>query len=100
VQVLFSEQLKLRSAISGTPLARADRTADLPMHQHQQQLQQHDALRPTQVPVQDGVSSQMDIRALQQDVMFMKARFAELQKDYTQVTQQVLISLHLRLWVS
>lgn len=101
VQVLFSEQLKLRNAISGgvgtTTLARtAERVSDESLPQ-QQQLQlalpstATAAVRPS-LPVQDCVSSQMDIRALQHDVMFMKARFAELQKDYTQVTQQVLMS--------
>lgn len=81
VQVLFSEQLKLRNAISGgTPnFARAE-------PQGAQQPPSAAARPPMQ---QDGAGSQMDIRALQQDVMFMKARFAELQKDYTQVTQQV-----------
>lgn len=97
VQVLFSEQLKLRNAISrgrsgptprgsGVPSAAAAAAMGAPSSED------HGAARPPLLPsMHDGAgeSSQMDIRALQHDVMFMKARFAELQKDYTQVTQQV-----------
>ncbi|KAG0617083.1 hypothetical protein M758_5G162100 [Ceratodon purpureus] len=98
VQVLFSEQLKLRNAIAGTSLVRAERPSDSPL---QQQAPASSAAASSGagtssavrqiVPLQDGANSQMDIRALQHDVMFMKAKFAELQKDYTQVTQQVPI---------
>lgn len=89
-QVLFSEQLKLRNAISSTTLARAERASDTPLQQ-QAATSSNGAVRQI-LPLQDGANSQMDIRALQHDVMFMKARFAELQKDYYQVTQQVLVS--------
>lgn len=90
VQVLFSEQLKLRNAISGVTLARAERVLDSSLQQQQAAASAAGAGAVRQIlPLQDGTNSQMDIRALQHDVMFMKARFAELQKDYTQVTQQV-----------
>lgn len=88
VQVLFSEQLKLRNAISGTTLARTEHSSESPLLQAPSCSSTATTLRPT-VPIQDSVNSQMDIRALQQDVMFMKTRFAELQKDYAQVIQQV-----------
>jgi hypothetical protein len=90
VQVLFSEQLKLRNAISGVTLARAERVLDSSLQQQQAAASAAGAGAVRQIlPLQDGTNSQMDIRALQHDVMFMKARFAELQKDYSQVTQQV-----------
>jgi hypothetical protein len=89
---LFSEQLKLRNAISGVTLARAERVLDSSLQQQQAAASAAGAGAVRQIlPLQDGTNSQMDIRALQHDVMFMKARFAELQKDYSQVTQQVPI---------
>ncbi|XP_024367868.1 root phototropism protein 3 [Physcomitrium patens] len=88
VQVLFSEQMKLRNAISGNTAARAERAPDSPMQQRLSPSPAASAVWPILHP-QDGTNSQIDVRALQYDVMFMKAKFAELQKDYTLVTQQV-----------
>ena len=95
LQVLFSEQLKLRNAISGCTLARAERASESPLRQQAASSASGNGASSTVrqiLPPQDGINAQMDIRALQHDVMFMKARFAELQKDYNQVTQQVPIS--------
>ena len=91
-QVLFSEQLKLRNAITGITHVRADNAPDSPLdraealHSSQQASVSVNRIQPPQ----ETASTQMDIRALQQDVMFMKARFAELQKDYSTITHQVL----------
>lgn len=87
-KVLFSEQMKLRNAISGNTAARAERAPDSPMQQRLSPSPAASAVWPILHP-QDGTNSQIDVRALQYDVMFMKAKFAELQKDYTLVTQQV-----------
>ena len=102
-QVLFSEQLKLRNAITGITHVRADNAPDSPLdraealHSSQQASVSVNRIQPPQ----ETASTQMDIRALQQDVMFMKARFAELQKDYSTITHQVLpldnLFLHLLL---
>ncbi|XP_024398034.1 root phototropism protein 3 [Physcomitrium patens] len=88
VQVLFSEQLKLRNAISSTTPARPERIPESPLHQGSASGSAPPVVRPI-IPIRDATNSQMNIRALQHDVMFMKAKFAELQRDYTQVTQQV-----------
>ena len=92
-QVLFSEQLKLRNAITGSTHVRGDNAPDSPVDRAEALASSQQAsvsVNRIQPPQETG-NTQMDIRALQQDVMFMKARFAELQKDYSTITHQVLL---------
>jgi hypothetical protein len=89
-QVLFSEQLKLRNAITGSSHVRVDNAPDSPLDRAEALPSSQQASVNRIQPPQETASTQMDIRALQQDVMFMKARFAELQKDYSTITHQVL----------
>jgi hypothetical protein len=87
LQVLFSEQLKLRNAIMGSNFTRGHQPSDSPLKQESMGASQQVALLGQSV--HENSNTQMDIKALQQDVMFMKAKFMELHQDYSAVTQQV-----------
>ncbi len=86
-QVLFSEQLKLRNAITGSSFVRNYQPSDSPLKQEAMGGSQQVTL--VSQSGHENSSTQMDIKALQQDVMFMKAKFMELHQDYSAVTQQV-----------
>ncbi|CAK9233395.1 unnamed protein product [Sphagnum troendelagicum] len=87
IQVLFSEQLKLRNAIMGSNFTRGHQPSDSPLKQESMGASQQVTLLGQSV--HENSSTQMDIKALQQDVMFMKAKFMELHQDYSAVTQQL-----------
>ncbi|KAH8959370.1 hypothetical protein BDL97_06G075200 [Sphagnum fallax] len=87
IQVLFSEQLKLRNAITGSSFVRNYQPSDSPLKQEAMGGSQQVTL--VSQSGHENSSTQMDIKALQQDVMFMKAKFMELHQDYSAVTQQL-----------
>ena len=103
-QVLFSEQVKLRNAITGNTLVRKNRDqgADSARPSTREQSQ---AGTNAGVPRLDNSnagglslqeswqSARRDIKSLKQEIERMKSKFSDLEQDYTGMTQQVSLRI-------
>ena len=111
-QVLFSEQVKLRNAITGNTLVRKNR--DQGADSARPSTREHSQAGTNQpgVPRLDNSnagglslqeswqSARRDIKSLKQEIERMKSKFSDLEQDYTGMTQQVsLLILHKFPWL-
>lgn len=95
-QVLFSEQVKLRNAITGNALVRKNRDHGTdsahPSTREQSQpgVARLDNSNAGGLSLQESwQSARRDIKSLKQEIERMKSKFSDLEQDYTGMTQQV-----------
>lgn len=104
-QVLFSEQVKLRNAITGNTLVRKNRDQGADSARPSTREQSQSGTNQSGVPRLDNSnagglslqeswqSARRDIKSLKQEIERMKSKFSDLEQDYTGMTQQVSLRI-------